>query len=99
VESSSLPEVRDHIPYTVTAKEEREELLPGGTFTKVWNFYVEGPHGEHFKVTMPDRELDPATVDAAIQDKLHLLGEVHSLGPQPHPTNLAPGSPPVTPPA
>jgi hypothetical protein len=94
VESASVPEVRDHIPYTITAKEERETLLPGGSFAKVWNLYVEGPHGEHFKVTLPDRELNAANADLVIQDKLHALNDVHDLGPQPHPDNLAPGVPP-----
>lgn len=81
---------REHIPYRIVSKEERETLLPGGHFEPVWTFYIEGPHGEHFSVKVPARELDPATLDGMIEDQLAQLAEIHDLGDQPHPDNLAP---------
>lgn len=84
-----LPDPDTHIPYTITAQEQREELTPDGRFVEVWNVSFTSPSGTHSSVKVPAPEYTPANVDALIQAQLHAVESVHALGEEPHPENLA----------
>lgn len=85
-----LPDPDEHIPYTITAQEQREELTPDGRFIEVWNVSFEAPNGTHSSVKVPVTEYTPAQVDQLIQAQLQTVMGVHALGEEPHPENLAP---------
>ncbi len=80
----------EHIPYRVDPPVTRDELVHGGRFQKVVEVHFTGPHGIHDSITLPVDQAHPAEVDRRIQERLDHLIEIHKLGPQPHPENLAP---------
>ena len=79
----------EHIPYTVDAITEHEDLQPGGRFVKVLEIHYTGPRGTAGSVTIPSDQATPGEVDRQIQAKLDTVVGIHELGPQPHPENLA----------
>lgn len=81
--------IPEHIPYTVDPPTTRDELVSGGRFVKVVEIHFTGPNGISDSVTMPVDQATPAAVDQAIQARLDQLTQIHQLGPQPHPDNLA----------
>jgi len=78
-----------HIPYTITGQEKTQTLTPNGLFQEIWRVNYEAPNGVHAYVEVPVREYTPAEVDRRIQVELENIMGVHTLGPQPHPENLA----------
>jgi phage terminase large subunit-like protein len=88
-----LPDPNEHIPYRVLSQMPRQELV-GNRFNDVMEVEYEGPSGTVDRITIAQREYEPAAVDRAIQERLHSVEGVHALGPAPHPENLAgPGIP------
>ena len=78
-----------HIPYTITSQNLTEELTPDGRFQDTWQVQFQTPAGVHAYVRVPVSQYSAGAVDAAIQDYVRSIEEVHSLGSEPHPDNLA----------
>lgn len=79
----------EHIPYTTDPPQTRDELMAGGRFVKVVEVHFTGPNGITDSITLPVDQATPAEVDRQIQARLDQLTQIHQLGPQPHPDNLA----------
>ena len=86
---TTTPNIPEHIPYKVDPPTTREELLPGGRFQKVVEVHFTGPSGIHDSITVPVDQAQPAEIDRQIQQRLDQLTAIHTLGPEPHPDNLA----------
>lgn len=79
----------EHIPYTITGQEPREEMTPDGRFVQKWRVYFEAPNETHDFIDVRENQRDPATVDALIEARLDTTMGIHGLGPEPHPDNTA----------
>lgn len=78
-----------HIPYEVLSQHHGEELTAAGHFEPMWTVTFKGHTGTIASIKVPDREYTGANVDRLIQEKLDRVMDVHGLGPEPHPENLA----------
>jgi hypothetical protein len=87
--SVPTPEVKPHIPYTVTSQTKTQQLTADGRFINVWRVTFEAPNGTHTFVEVPEAEFTPANVDAMIEAELETIMGVHTLGAEPHPENAA----------
>jgi hypothetical protein len=86
----AAPASPEHIPYRIVAQEKTQQLSPAGIFQDVWKVSFEVPSvGVHSFIEVPVNEYNPANVDAKIQEEADAITGTHSLGPEPHPENLA----------
>ena len=79
----------EHVPYKITSQEKTQKFEPNNTFQEVWRVTYEGPENYHSFVDVPATQYNAATVDQLIEQELESVMEVHNLGEQPHPENLA----------
>lgn len=86
-----LPDPGVHIPYTVVDQEPWQEMV-GKRFIDGMLVHYTGPSGVQDQVFIPRAEYSPAMVDRILQDRLHTVESVASLGASPHPENLAAGA-------
>lgn len=78
-----------HIPYKITGQERDADFTPGGGLKPIWHVTFEAPNGTQAYIDVPDNLYTPAYVDQLIEAELERIMGIHSLGPQPHPDNLA----------
>lgn len=79
-----------HHPYTVLSTDHGEDLTHDGRFVPTMTVRFRHDDTGHVgSVKVPHEHFNAAHVDREIQRHLDDVSEVHMLGPQPHPDNLA----------
>lgn len=87
---STPAQPRPHIPYKPGVPEKTQTFEGAAGVRTVWHVPFEAPNGTHSYVEVPDNLFTAAYTDQLIEAELERIMAVHSLGPVPHPDNLAP---------